>query len=238
MAATNSATKSATASSVTWLPEDTTAQIGPAVYGGGDHTPAPTVPTARKAFLPAEDDFNPVGQDAGTQPTDGLGPWTSLPAGGLVPQGPIERPWGPEHQGERESASPTFPTVQGFYDNQQTYALSDAVYEQTDSHGTKVNAPYAGRTSVRNLYGQLNPDNAPTWMDYQENQVTSKFALVATDVSSDQGVNGAVGVGNGKLAPWGSLADSGGNTAYETPGPPATSTPSSSGSIFGDGGWY
>lgn len=235
MAATNKAVKSATASSVTWLPENTTAIIGPAEYGDpNENTPAPKVPTAPKTYMPPEEEFNEP--STGSMPVDdGEAAWTSLGQGGLNPQPPIERAWSPERQGEREALNPVFKTVDGFYDNQNSYALSDAVYEQTDTHGTKVNDPYLGRTSVRNLYGQLNPDNAPTWMDYQENKVTSKLALTATDVSSDQG-EGTVGVGNGKLAPWGSIADSGGNTAYETPGPPATSSASAS-SLFSEGGW-
>jgi hypothetical protein len=236
MAATTSATQSATSSAVDWLTVDTTGQIGPAVYGDpNEANPAPKVPTAPQQYIPADEDYSPAGEDVMYE-GDGSGPWTSLPHGGLVPQAPVERPVGAERQGSRATANPKT-DGSGFYDNQNSYALSDQVYQQTDTEGWEVNAPYAGRTSTRNLYGQLNPDNNPTWYDYTENPVQSKLAVTATDISSDQGVDGAYGIANGDLPPWGSLADSGGNTAYVTPGPPATSTPQASGSIFGEGGW-
>ena len=73
-------------------------------------------------------------------------------------------------------------------------------------------------------------------MGYTENAATAHLAITATDVSSDAGVDGAYGIGDGALPDWGGLYDSGGNTAYETPGPPATSTTQASGSIF-EGGW-
>ena len=236
MAATTRATASATSSAVTgdWLPVDKTAQIGPAVYGDPDEdNPAPSVPTAAQAFIPADDVYSPAGEDVMYE-GDGSGPWTSLPKGGLVPQGPVERPFGTERQGIREAANPD-PAISGFFNNSQGHQTYDQVYQQTDTEGWEVNTP-AERVSDRWQMGQLNPDNSPTWYSYTENPALSHLAQTATDVSSDAGVDGAYGIADGSLPDWGGLYDSGGNTAYETPGPPATSTPQGSGSIY-EGGW-
>lgn len=232
--ATNTAVQPAVDSG--WLKIDTTAAeagYGPARLPGPDPDLTPSVPVGQNPLDPGHPPMVRAAEGYQYDP-EGEGPWPYLPAGGLVPQPAVQREQGGVPQGGLESLLPPnmFPGQWNSYNG--AYPGFDAMSQAVDTAGWKQNVP-TGRNASWNTFGQSNPENVPTWYDFGERPVQSHFAVVSADFTPADGGVVAPGIGYGTLPDW-SQRGGQGNTAYETPGPPATSAPDSSGGLI-EMGW-
>lgn len=239
MASTSSATNTAVTPAVSsdWLNIDTTAAAagyGPARSPGPDQDTAPVVPAGQSPLAPDEAVQVPAAEGYQYDP-EGAGPWPFVPQDWNTGQWAIQRQQGGVPQGGLESLLPQndFPGQWNTYNG--NYPGFDAMSQATDSTGWKQNVP-TGRNASRNTFGQSNPDNNPTWYDFGERPVMPHFAVTSADFTQSDGGVVAPGIGYGNLPDWSQMGGQG-NTAYETPGPPATSTPDSSGDGLIEMGW-
>jgi hypothetical protein len=237
MASTTSSTNSAVQPAVSsgWLTIDTTAAqagYGPAVPPGPDLDTVTPVPVGQSPLNPESPIRVPAAEGVQYAP-EGEGPWPYLPDGGLVPQPPVQRQQDGVPQGGYESLVPpnTFPGQWNSYN--AAFPGFDAQAQVTDNEGWKQNIP-TGRVASWNTFGQATPVNVSTWYDFGERPVQPHYAVAATDFTSGT-EQGQPGITDGSLPDW-SLLGGQGNTVYETPGPPATTEPDSSGSLI-EMGW-
>lgn len=218
MAAVSSAVPSAVPGILTvdTTPDQRSAQ--PAEYGYPASGPAKTVPD--QGNTDTEKIAVPDGETVEYAP-EGSGPWpgkTTL--WGLRAQGPVDRGEGfPQVTDEAYLANPQAPGPWSSEEDLQTY---DYVYQSTDTEGWEQNVTN-DRTSYRNTFGQANPENNPTWYPYSENVVPQVTAFLASGYTADESEDGVYGFSNGALPEW-DIGGSTGNTAYETPGAPATTS--------------
>lgn len=216
MPVTASATRSATrpAAATDWLPIDTSAQIGPAEFGDPSASPAPpVVPTAPNP-LPLQPAVIADGYAGQAYDGDGYGAWPSLPESG------DGRTWLDRGdgfpQGELETEAP-HTGAPGMWAGAQPLQTYDHLSQNTDTSGWDQTVPN-DRVASRNTFGQVNPDNNPTWYGYTENPVQAHLAIGAAPFTVDEYAAGTPGFGNGALPVWDQSGGQG-NTAYETPGP-------------------
>ncbi len=231
--ATGSAVSPAVSSD--WLTVDTTAAqagYGPATPPGPENTPPPAVPTPASP-LAAEPVRVPAAEGYQYEP-EGEGPWPYVPEEGNANEWPIQRPQGGLPQGGDQSLLPKT-NAPGMWADSVSYAGYDAQSQATDSAGWFQNIP-DGRSAARNTFGQANPGNNPTWYPFGERPVRPHLAITAVDLTSDDGSAGTPGIADGSLPDW-SATGGQGNTAYETPGPPPTSQPVSTGTLIDSSGW-
>lgn len=209
-----------------WLDVDTAPVIGPAQYGSPQAAPAaPPVPTAAPQVEPGSTPQPPA---AGVMHVSPDGAWPILTQGGLLPQGPVDRgDGGPQRADLAEMPGAPAPGMWAAAEPLQTY---DAVAQSTDTHGWLQNVPN-DRVSERRTFGQDNAANHEWWWDPAENPALAHTAITATDITSD-GFYGSDGTLPDMWVPEGE------SFAYDTPAPPASTTPTSTfdtdpGSIYG-----
>lgn len=128
------------------------------------------------------------------EPT-GKEPFGTLPDDGITPAGSYKVP----------------PKITGLAQHKALLPGHDAHSQDTDTAGWDQYTP-SGRTAVRQSWWQDYPGVENFWPVTQPN-----LARTRTAVGANQEIGGVV-------AQYGDLANSGGNTAYEPPVPPATST--------------
>jgi hypothetical protein len=129
-------------------------------------------------------------------PEEGQGkePFGTLPPDGIVPIGSYKVP----------------PTVEGFAQSKAALPGHDRHSQDVDSAGWEQYTP-SGRVAFRQGWVQNYPGVDNFWPVTQPNLARARPAR-----GGDQSIGGVV-------AQYGDLANSGGNTAYETPAPPAVS---------------
>lgn len=210
-----------------WLTVDSTAaQAGyhTAQYGypATPVPPVPVVPTANNP-IPADNPQYVTDSPGYQYDSEGVGAWPSLPSVNAWDE-PLQRPTGPA-QGVTETLLPSesgaysHPGAWAYTESMETY---DATTQSTNTEGWFQNIPYI-RTSHRNQWGQHNPENNPTWYPYSERPVRGRPAVTATGFTPDVAQFGTPGFVNGSLPVW-SMTGGQGNTAYQTPGPPASNS--------------
>jgi hypothetical protein len=238
MASTTSSTNAAVTPAVTsdWLTIDTTAAqagFGPARPPGPDTSTAPVVPVGQSPLDPQQPVKVPASEGFQYEP-EGVGPWPYVPDYGNAFDYQIQREQDGLPQGGLEALLPgnEFPGQWNSYNG--NYAGYDALSQATDTAGWKQNVP-TGRNASRNTFGQSNPDNNPTWYPFGVRPVQPHFAVTASDFTAGT-VEGTPGITYGTLPDW-SQTGGQGNTAYETPGPPPTTEPDSSGDGLIEMGW-
>lgn len=236
MASTTSATNTAVTPAVNsgWLTIVTSGAVNypPATPPGPDVDTVTPVPVGQSPLDPGQPIAVPASEGFQYDP-EGVGPWPYVPEYGNAFDYAIQREQDGLPQGGLESLLPAndFPGQWNTYNG--NYPGFDALSQTVDNAGWKQNIP-TGRDASWNTFGQANPDNTPTWYDFGERPVMPHFAVTSADFTQSDGV-GTPGVGYGNLPDWSQLGGQG-NTAYETPGPPATSTPDSSGGLI-EMGW-
>jgi hypothetical protein len=209
-----------------WLTIDTTAAergSGPAEYGYPSPGPgAPVVPTGTNP-LPLDSPELAPDSDGYQVDPEGDGAWPVLPDVYNGWQAPIQRQQGPS-QGTFESTAPSSGSFgySGAWGRVEPLQTWDYVYQSTDNEGWRQNITN-DRSSSRRTWGQTNPGNVPTWYAYGERPVRSKMAITSAPFTSDSGQFGVIGSSDGSLPSW-AMTGGQGNTSYETPGPPSTSS--------------
>lgn len=204
-----------------WLPVDTSAQIGPADFGDPAASPAPpVVPTAPNP-LPLQAPVVADGYAGQVYDGDGAGAWPALPESG------DGRTWTDRGDGFPQGLYDTeapHTDAPGMWNSAQPLQTYDHLSQHTDTAGWDQTVPN-DRVAARNTFGQVNPDNNPTWYGYTENPAISHLAIGAADYTVDEYANGTPGFSQGALPVWTQNGGQG-NTAYTTPGPaPTTSAP-------------
>jgi hypothetical protein len=205
-----------------WLTQDTNPTgKGPVTTGPGEAVSDPANGTAPVALNSSPLDWTEP--ELAEQAPDyfyesafpHVGPWPALPEtadgkeafGTLVPDGiePIGYYKVPE-------------TAHGFAHTEAHLPGHDAHSQDTDTAGWDQYSP-SGRVAVRQGWAQHYPGVDNWWP-----VTTPNLARARTAQGADQSIHGVV-------AQYGDLANSGGNTVYEPPAPPATSTvPAAAGS--------
>lgn len=130
-------------------------------------------------------------------PEEGAGkePFGTLPDDGITPAGYYKVP----------------PAIEGLTQTKAYLPGHDAHSQDTDTAGWDQYTP-SGRTAIRQGWQQHHPGVDNFWPITQPTQARTRIAM-----GGNQDVGGVV-------AEYGGLANSGGNTAYEPPEPPPTST--------------
>lgn len=103
------------------------------------------------------------------------------------------------------------------YLNLNEYAGFDAHSQQTDTKGWRINSP-TGRSAMRRRIGDASRGFAYLWNPAAERPTPRKLARRATPGNSPAGTPGVPD--SSSLPDYGGITI-GGNTAYETPAPPA-----------------
>lgn len=137
-----------------------------------------------------------------------MGPWPGLPE-----EGQGKEPFGtlPDDGITPAGYFKVAPEIEGLAQSRALLPGHDRHSQDVDSAGWEQYTP-SGRTAVRQGWQQFYPGVDNFWPVTQPNVARSRTAAGA-----NQEVAGVV-------AQYGDLASSGGNTAYEPPAPPATST--------------
>lgn len=199
-----------------WLTQDTTDPTGKVPVTTGPSEPIAD-PASGTAAVPLNDSPLPWNEpelaeaapdyfaesafpNAGPWPAlpqegDGKEPFGTLVPDGITPAGSYKVP----------------PKVEGFAQTRALLPGHDAHAQLTDTAGWAQYTP-SGRTAVRQGWQQNYPGVDNFWPVTEPTQARTRIA---------RGGNQDVG---GVVAQYGDLANSGGNTAYEPPSPPATST--------------
>lgn len=199
-----------------WLTQDTTNPTGksPVTTGPSEPISDPVNGTATVAVNPGQFDWTEpelaeqapdyfaesAFPHAGPWPavpeeSQGKEPLGTLPDDGITPAGFYRVP----------------PKIEGLAQFKALLPGHDAHSQDTDNAGWDQYTP-SGRTAVRQSWNQYYPGVDNFWPLTQPNGARTRTAF---------GANQEVG---GVVAQFGDLASSGGNTAYEPPAPPATST--------------
>lgn len=199
-----------------WLTQDTTNPTGksPVTTGPSEPISDPVNGTAAVAVNPGQFDWTEpelaeqapdyfaesAFPHAGPWPavpeeSQGKEPLGTLPDDGITPAGFYRVP----------------PKIEGLAQFKALLPGHDAHSQDTDNAGWDQYTP-SGRTAVRQSWNQYYPGVDNFWPLTQPNGARTRTAF---------GANQEVG---GVVAQFGDLASSGGNTAYEPPAPPATST--------------
>jgi hypothetical protein len=199
-----------------WLAQDTANPTGKGPVSTG---PAEAISDPRNATAPVALNPSPLdwtGPELAEQAPDYLagpafpraGPWTPLPERfdgkepfGTLPDDGIE-PIGYYKVPEK---------AHGFARTEALLPGHDRHSQDTDTAGWEQYTP-SGRTAVRQGWKQHHPGVDNFWPVTQPN-----LARTRTARGGNQSIHGVV-------AQYGDLASSGGNTAYETPVPPAVTT--------------
>lgn len=199
-----------------WLTQDTTNPTGKSPV-----TTGPTEPISDPVNGTAAVDLNP-GQFDWTEPElaeqapdyfaesafPHAGPWPAVPeeSQGKEPLGTL-----PDDGITPAGFYRVPPKIEGLAQFKALLPGHDAHSQDTDNAGWDQYTP-SGRTAVRQSWNQYYPGVDNFWPLTQPNGARTRTAF---------GANQEVG---GVVAQFGDLASSGGNTAYEPPAPPATST--------------
>ncbi len=207
---------SAYAPSNAWLAQDTTDPTGkgPVTTGPTEPISDPVNGTAAVALNSSPLDWTEP--ELAEQAPDyfyesafpNAGPWPELPE-----EGQGKEPFGTlADDGITPIGSYKVPPkVEGFAQHKALLPGHDAHSQDTDNYGWEQYTP-SGRTAVRQSWQQNYPGVDTFWPITQPN-----IARTRTAHGANQDVSGVV-------AQYGDLASSGGNTAYEPPAPPPTST--------------
>lgn len=199
-----------------WLTQDTSNPTGkgPVSTGPSEAFSNPVNATAPVALNPPQVDWTE--SELAVQPPDyfsesafpHMGPWPQLPEqhDGKEPFGTLP-PDGITPIGSYKVP----PKIEGLAQHKAMLPGHDRHSQDTDTAGWEQYTP-SGRTAVRQSWQQDYPGVEDFWPVTQPNQARTRTAV---------GANQRVGA---TVAQYGDLASSGGNTAYESPQPPAVSS--------------
>lgn len=209
----------------TWLTQDTSNPTGkgPVTTGPSEPIADPVNGTAAVALNPPVLDWTEPAELAEAPPDyfaessfPHAGPWPELPE-----EGTGKEPFGTlAPDGITPAGSYKVPPkITGLAQTRAVLPGHDRHSQDTDTAGWEQYTP-SGRTAVRQGWHQDYPGVDNFWPVTQPNLARTRTAM---------GANQEIG---GVVAQYGDLANSGGNTAYEPPAPPAVSTlpPSGGGS--------
>jgi hypothetical protein len=199
-----------------WLAQDTTNPTGkgPVTTGPVEPIDDPANGTATVALNPSPIDWTEP--ELAESPPDYFytsafphaGPWPSLPE-----EGTGKEPFGtlPDDGITPIGYYKVPPVVEGFEQRKALLPGHDAHSQDTDQYGWEQYTP-SGRVAVRQHWEQDYPGVDNWWPVTQPNLAPTRLAR-----GGNQSIHGVV-------AQYGDLANSGGNTVYEPPAPPAVTT--------------